>query len=93
MSGETIIVVDVGSASTKAGFSGCDIPDSIFPAAMTKWPRSLEVIDSTYHLLLLTDLTQYLLILVYRVQSRELLIKRQVFFDNQFVGIQIYSSC
>ena len=43
MSDELIAVVDVGSASTKAGFSGHDVPESVFPSALTKWSRGTEV--------------------------------------------------
>lgn len=48
---EDILVVDIGSASVKAGFNGEDIPSSIFPSYVLpsgeKHPRTLESIEST----------------------------------------------
>jgi len=44
MAEENIIVVDVGSSSVKAGFSGEDIPSYVFPSITALPPaRSIEV--------------------------------------------------
>ena len=40
---EPIVVVDVGSSSIKAGFSGEDSPSYIYPSTLTKHPRMVEV--------------------------------------------------
>jgi actin-related protein len=44
MSDETVIVVDIGCASTKAGYAGEDVPSSIFPSVTHKWRVGVEVI-------------------------------------------------
>jgi actin-related protein len=36
MADEPILVVDIGSSSVKAGFSGEDVPSYIFPSTTTK---------------------------------------------------------
>ena len=44
MADETVIVVDIGCASTKAGYAGDDVPTSIFPSFIHKWNVGVEVI-------------------------------------------------
>lgn len=36
MSDEPILVVDIGSSSVKAGFSGEDVPSYVFPSTTAK---------------------------------------------------------
>eukprot|EP01035_Chromulina_nebulosa_P033246 gene33246-44510_t len=45
---EPIVVVDVGSSSIKAGFSGEDSPSYIYPSTLTKHPRMVESIESPH---------------------------------------------
>lgn len=40
---EPIVVVDVGSSSIKAGFSGEDSPSYIYPSTLMKHSRMVEV--------------------------------------------------
>lgn len=40
---EAILVVDVGSSSVKAGYSGEDNPSYIYPSTLMKYPRIVEV--------------------------------------------------
>ena len=40
---ETVLVVDVGSASLKAGYAGEDTPATIIPSVAQKYPHGLEV--------------------------------------------------
>jgi actin len=42
MADESVFIVDIGSSSVKAGFSGEDIPSYVFPSAMTKIPQKHE---------------------------------------------------
>ena len=44
MTEETVIVVDAGSASVKAGFAAEDAPCSIFPSIVTKSARGMQVL-------------------------------------------------
>jgi len=46
MSDEPVIVVDMGSASVKAGYSGDDVPASIFPSAVQKWATGIDAIEA-----------------------------------------------
>jgi hypothetical protein len=44
MADEAVFIVDIGSSSVKAGFSGEDMPSYIMPSCMTKFPaKNLEV--------------------------------------------------
>jgi actin-related protein len=43
MSHETVLVVDVGSASLKAGYAGEDTPATIIPSVAQKYPHGVEV--------------------------------------------------
>ena len=36
MSEESILVVDIGSSSVKAGFSGEDVPSYVFPSTLAR---------------------------------------------------------
>ncbi len=41
---DTVLVVDIGSSSVKAGFSGEDVPAFVFPSTTGKAPsRNIEV--------------------------------------------------
>jgi actin-related protein len=46
MSSETVLVVDIGSASLKAGYAGEDTPATIIPSIPHKYPHGLEVTDT-----------------------------------------------
>ena len=48
MSDEPVIVVDVGSASVKAGFAGDDVPTSIFPSIVNKPVTGIDVRVRTF---------------------------------------------
>ena len=46
---DDVLIVDIGSSSVKAGFSGEDSPSSVFPSCLAtngKHPRTLESIDA-----------------------------------------------
>lgn len=46
---DDVLIVDIGSSSVKAGFSGEDSPSSVFPSCLPtncKHPRTLESIDA-----------------------------------------------
>jgi len=46
---DDVLIVDIGSSSIKAGFSGEDTPSSVFPSCLAsngKHPRTLESIDA-----------------------------------------------
>lgn len=43
MSEEAIFIVDIGSSSVKAGYSGEDTPSYVFPSSVTKFTEKLEV--------------------------------------------------
>ena len=44
MAEEQVVIIDVGSASVKAGYSGEDLPSCIFPTSVAqKWARGIEV--------------------------------------------------
>jgi len=43
MTEELVAVIDLGSSSTKGGFSAHDIPESVFPSVMSAWPKGTEV--------------------------------------------------
>eukprot|EP01039_Chlorochromonas_danica_P002140 gene2140-2334_t len=47
MSEEYVFVVDVGSSSVKAGYSGEDSPSFVFPSTMSKAPRTVESLEET----------------------------------------------
>lgn len=49
MADESVFIVDIGSSSVKAGFSGEDIPSYVFPSAMTKIPQKHEEISVVLH--------------------------------------------
>lgn len=40
---EPIVVVDVGSSSIKAGFSGEDMPSYVYPSTISTHHRTIEV--------------------------------------------------
>lgn len=45
MNDEVVIVVDPGSSSVKAGYSGDDVPVSVFPSCSSKIKSRLESIE------------------------------------------------
>jgi actin-related protein len=53
MSDELILVIDIGSSSVKAGYSGEDIPPYVFPSTLSKGYNSTTEVDSNaFHLTL-----------------------------------------
>jgi actin-related protein len=48
MSSETVLVVDIGSASLKAGYAGEDTPATIIPSIPHKYPHGLEVEEYSF---------------------------------------------
>lgn len=52
MADESVFIVDIGSSSVKAGFSGEDIPSYVFPSAMTKIPQKYEEVSGLFRPLL-----------------------------------------
>ncbi len=52
MSEDTVFVVDIGSSSVKAGYSGDDIPAFVFPSTSNKpTARNVEVSQINFSLL------------------------------------------
>ena len=51
MTNESVLVVDVGSSSTKFGYSGEDVPGWVIPTAVdrSKFGRSVEVENATFN--------------------------------------------
>jgi actin-related protein len=52
MAQETVLVVDVGSASLKAGYAGEDAPATIIPSVPQKYPHGIEVRMNYSHFIL-----------------------------------------
>lgn len=48
MTDEPVIVIDMGSSSVKAGYSGDDVPVSIFPSVMQKWAPGIDAIEAEF---------------------------------------------
>ena len=46
MNDEVVIVVDPGSCSVKAGYSGDDVPICVFPSCFSKHKTRLESVES-----------------------------------------------
>lgn len=46
MNEELVAVIDLGSSSTKGGFSAHDIPESVFPSVMSTWHKGMECMES-----------------------------------------------
>lgn len=51
MSDESILVVDIGSSSVKAGHSGEDIPSYVFPATIAKGTNQSSEVSIEFELL------------------------------------------
>lgn len=47
MSEYPVVVIDIGSASVKAGWAGDDVPSVIFPSVAAKCPTNIESIEAT----------------------------------------------
>ena len=43
MADEHVIVVDMGTSSVKVGYSGDDVPNSVFPSSVQKWGPGVDV--------------------------------------------------
>lgn len=59
---ETVLVVDVGSASLKAGYAGEDNPATIIPSIAQKFPHGLEVNNTFYFFFFFFSFTFYFII-------------------------------